>query len=252
MNINKISVEKYGDLRFDPINFNEGFNLVYAKNGIGKTSLVKAIFLTLFGKSNPFFDYYGKKINESGRIEVDLELNLNNMIHTFSLEKISSTIPKKTKELFEHSEHLKYAASNYFITDNSMVRDISNSINFDQNGQQQLQQLISSASSGNDLIDKSLKTHLKRITDLIKFGASGKINKSLLVDLNKDLDNKLEEIKNAKKQYKEAPDFDAGTIEELHNKINLLDSQLEELNSKLKTLEAKEQWIKSFAKAQKL
>ena len=48
MNINKISVEKYGDLRFDPINFNEGFNLVYAKNGIGKTSLVKAIFLTLF------------------------------------------------------------------------------------------------------------------------------------------------------------------------------------------------------------
>ena len=132
-----------------------------------------------------------------------------------------------------------------------MVRDISNSINFDQNGQQQLQQLISSASSGNDLIDKSLKTHLKRITDLIKFGASGKINKSLLVDLNKDLDNKLEEIKNAKKQYKEAPDFDAGTIEELHNKINLLDSQLEELNSKLKTLEAKEQWIKSFARFQK-
>ena len=112
---------------------------------IGKTSLVKAIFLTLFGKSNPFFDYYGKKINESGRIEVDLELNLNDTIHTFSLEKISSTIPKKTKELFEHSEHLKYAASNYFITDNSMVRDISNSINFDQNGQQQLQQLISSA-----------------------------------------------------------------------------------------------------------
>ena len=131
-----------------------------------------------------------------------------------------------------------------------MVRDISNSINFDQNGQQQLQQLISSASSGNDLIDKSLKTHLKRITDLIKFGASGKINKSLLVDLNKDLD-KLEEIKNAKKQYQRSPDFDAGTIEELHNKINLLDSQLEELNSKLKTLEAKEQWIKSFAKALK-
>ena len=113
-------------------------------------------------------------------------------------KKISNTIPKKTKELFEHSEHLKYAASNYFITDNSMVRDISNSINFDQNGQQQLQQLISSASSGNDLIDKSLKTHLKRITDLIKFGASGKINKSLLVELNKDLNNKLGEIKNAK------------------------------------------------------
>ena len=37
----------------------------------------------------------------------------------------------------------------------------------------------------------------------------------------------------------------------MHNKINLLDSQLEELNSKLKTLEAKEQWIKSFAKASK-
>ena len=251
MNINKIIVEKYGDLRFDPIIFNEGFNLVYAKNGVGKTSLVKAIFLTLFGKSTPFFDYYGKKINESGRIEVDLELNLNNMIHTFSLEKISNTIPKKTKELFEHSEHLKYAASNYFITDNSMVRDISNSINFDQNGQQQLQQLSSSASSGNDLIDKSLKTHLKRITDLIKFGASGKINKSLLVELNKDLNNKLGEIKNAKNQYKEAPDFDAGTIEELQNKIKLFDSQYEELNSKLTTLEVKEQWIKSFAEVSK-
>ena len=51
MNINKIIVEKYGDLRFDPIDFNEGFNLVYANNGVGKTSLVKAIFLTLFGKS---------------------------------------------------------------------------------------------------------------------------------------------------------------------------------------------------------
>lgn len=251
MNINKIIIEKYGDLRFDPIIFNEGFNLVYAKNGVGKTSLVKAIFLTLFGKSTPFFDYYGKKINESGRIEVDLELNLNNRIHTFSLEKISNTIPKKTKELFEHSEHLKYAASNYFITDNSMVRDISNSINFDQNGQQQLQQLISSASSGNDLIDKSLKTHLKRITDLIKFGASGKINKSLLVELNKDLNNKLGEIKNAKNQYKEAPDFDAGTIEELQNKIKLFDSQYEELNSKLTTLEVKEQWIKSFAEVSK-
>ena len=251
MNINKIIIEKYGDLRFDPIIFNEGFNLVYAKNGVGKTSLVKAIFLTLFGKSPPFFDYYGKKINESGRIEVDLELNLNDTIHTFSLEKISNTIPKKTKELFEHSEHLKYAASNYFITDNSMVRDISNSINFDQNGQQQLQQLISSASSGNDLIDKSLKTHLKRITDLIKFGASGKINKSLLVELNKDLNNKLGEIKNAKNQYKEAPDFDAGTIEELQNKIKLLDSQYEELNSKRTTLEVKEQWIKSFAEVSK-
>ena len=34
----------------------------------------------------------------------------------------------------------------------------------------------------------------------------------------------------------------------MHNKINLLDSQLEELNSKLKTLRRKEQWIKSFAK----
>ena len=54
MNINKIIVEKYGDLRFDPIDFNEGFNLVYANNGVGKTSLVKAIFLTLFGKSTPF------------------------------------------------------------------------------------------------------------------------------------------------------------------------------------------------------
>ena len=132
-----------------------------------------------------------------------------------------------------------------------MVRDISNSINFDQNGQHQLQQLISSASSENDLIDKSLKTHLKRITDLIKFGASGKINKSLLVELNKDLNNKLGEIKNAKNQYKEAPDFDAGTIEELQNKIKLLDSQYEELNSKRTTLEVKEQWIKSFAEVSK-
>ena len=61
-----------------------------------------------------------------------------------------------------------------------MVRDIKKSINFDQNGQQQLQQLISSATSGNDLIEKSLNTHIKRTTDLIKFGTSGKINKSSL------------------------------------------------------------------------
>ena len=48
-----------------------------------------------------------------------------------------------------------------------MVRDIKKSINFDQNGQQQLQQLISSAASGNDLIEKSLSTHVKRITDFV-------------------------------------------------------------------------------------
>ena len=33
--------------------------------------------------------------------------------------------------------------------------------------------------------------------------------------------------------------------------IKLFDSQYEELNSKLTTLEAKEQWIKSFARFQK-
>jgi len=251
MNINKIIVEKYGDLRFDPIDFNEGFNLVYANNGVGKTSLVKAIFLTLFGKSTPFFDYYGKTISEAGRVEVDLEVNLDNTIHNFSLEKISNTIPKKTKELFEHSEHLKYAASNYFITDSSMVRDISNSINFDQNGQQQLQQLISSATSGNDLIEKSLKTHLKRITDLIKFGTSGKINKSLLTQLNEELNNKLDEIQKAKAELKQVPELDLNAIENLQNDIDLIERSYEELNLQLKTLEGKERWIKSFAKVSK-
>ena len=251
MNINKIIVEKYGDLRFDPIDFNEGFNLVYANNGVGKTSLVKAIFLTLFGKSTPFFDYYGKTISEAGRVEVDLEFNLDNTIHTFSLEKISNTIPKKTKELFEHSEHLKYAASNYFITDSSMVRDISNSINFDQNGQQQLQQLISSATSGNDLIEKSLKTHLKRITDLIKFGTSGKINKSSLIQLNEELNNKLDEIQRAKTELKEVPELDLNAIENLQNDIDLLETSYEELNLQFRTLEGKERWIKSFANVSK-
>ena len=251
MNINKIIVEKYGDLRFDPIDFNEGFNLVYANNGVGKTSLVKAIFLTLFGKSTPFFDYYGKTISEAGRVEVDLEFNLDNTIHTFSLEKISNTIPKKTKELFEHSEHLKYAASNYFITDSSMVRDISNSINFDQNGQQQLQQLISSATSGNDLIEKSLKTHLKRITDLIKFGTSGKINKSSLIQLNEELNNKLDEIQRAKAELKEVPELDLNAIENLQNDIDLLETSYEELNLQFRTLEGKERWIKSFANVSK-
>ena len=42
-----------------------------------------------------------------------------------------------------------------------------------------------------------------------------------------------------KSNTKQPPDFDAGTIEELHNKINLLDSQLEELNSNSKHLEEK-------------
>jgi DNA repair exonuclease SbcCD ATPase subunit len=251
MNINKIIVEKYGDLRFDPINFNEGFNLVYANNGVGKTSLVKAIFLTLFGKSTPFFDYYGKTISEAGRIEVDLEVNLDNTIHTLSLEKVSNTVPKKTKELFEHSEHLKYAASNYFITDSSMVRDISKSINFDQNGQQQLQQLISSATSGNDLIEKSLNTHLKRITDLIKFGTSGKINKSSLTQLTKELGDKLDELKMAKTKLKDAPDLDLNVIEDLQNDLGLLESSYDELNSKLRILEGKEQWLKSFVKVSK-
>ena len=251
MNINKIIVEKYGDLRFDPIDFNEGFNLVYANNGVGKTSLVKAIFLTLFGKSTPFFDYYGKTISEAGRVEVDLEVNLDNTIHNFSLEKISNTIPKKTKELFEHSEHLKYAASNYFITDSSMVRDISNSINFDQNGQQQLQQLISSATSGNDLIEKSLKTHLKRITDLIKFGTSGKINKSSLTQLNEELNNKLDEIQKATAELKKVPELDLNAIENLQTDLDLLETSYEELNLQLKTLEGKERWIKSFAKVSK-
>ena len=251
MNINKIIVEKYGDLRFDPIDFNEGFNLVYANNGVGKTSLVKAIFLTLFGKSTPFFDYYGKTITEAGRVEVDLEVNLDNTIHNFSLEKISNTIPKKTKELFEHSEHLKYAASNYFITDSSMVRDISNSINFDQNGQQQLQQLISSATSGNDLIEKSLKTHLKRITDLIKFGTSGKINKSSLTQLNEELNNKLDEIQRAKAELKEVPELDLNAIENLQNDIDLLETSYAELNLQFRILEGKERWIKSFAEVSK-
>jgi len=251
MNINKIIVEKYGDLRFDPIDFNEGFNLVYANNGVGKTSLVKAIFLTLFGKSTPFFDYYGKTITEAGRVEVDLEVNLDNTIHNFSLEKISNTIPKKTKELFEHSEHLKYAASNYFITDSSMVRDISNSINFDQNGQQQLQQLISSATSGNDLIEKSLKTHLKRITDLIKFGTSGKINKSSLTQLNEELNNKSDEIQRAKAELKEVPELDLNAIENLQNDIDLLETSYAELNLQFRILEGKERWIKSFAEVSK-
>ena len=251
MNINKIIVEKYGDLRFDPIDFNEGFNLVYANNGVGKTSLVKAIFLTLFGKSTPFFEYYGKTKAEAGRVEVDLEVNLDNITHTFSLETIGPSIPKKTKELFEHSEHLKYAASNYFITDSSMVRDIKKSINFDQNGQQQLQQLISSAASGNDLIEKSLSTHVKRITDSIKFGTKGKIIKSSLSQLNEELNNKLDEIKQAEAELKKAPDVDLNAIEDIQKNLDLLEKSYEELNFQLRTLEGKEQWLKAFLKVSK-
>ena len=132
-----------------------------------------------------------------------------------------------------------------------MVRDISNSINFDQNGQQQLQQLISSATSGNDLIEKSLKTHLKRITDLIKFGASGKINKSSLTQLNEELDKKLDEIQRAKAELKEVPELDLNAIENLQNDLDLLETSYEELSSQFRTLEGKEHWIKSFARVSK-
>ena len=61
--------------------FNKGLILLRSKPGRlpGKTSLVKAIFLTLFGKSTPFFEYYGKTKAEAGRVEVDLEVNLDNL-----------------------------------------------------------------------------------------------------------------------------------------------------------------------------
>ena len=109
----------------------------------------------------------------------------------------------------------------------------------DQNGQQQLQQLISSATSGNDLIEKSLNTHLKRITDLIKFGTSGKINKSSLTQLNEELNNKLDEIQKAKAELKQVPELDLNAIENLQNDLDLIERSYEELNLQLKTLEEK-------------
>ena len=59
------------------------------------------------------------------------------------------------------------------------------------------------------------------------------------------------EIQRAKAELKEVPDLDLNAIENLQNDLSLLETSYEELNLQFRTLEGKEQWLKSFTAASK-
>ena len=81
MRIEKLQISKYGKLNnFKEIKFEPNLNVVFAKNGVGKTSLAHAIFHTLFGVGLKFFKY---PYSEDGKItgqttDVQLIVNKNN------------------------------------------------------------------------------------------------------------------------------------------------------------------------------
>ena len=78
MRIEKLQISKYGKLNnFKEIKFEPNLNVVFGKNGVGKTSLAHAIFHTLFGVGLKFFKY---PYSEDGKITgqtTDVQLIVN-------------------------------------------------------------------------------------------------------------------------------------------------------------------------------
>ena len=149
MRIEKLQISKYGKLNnFREIKFEPNLNVIFAKNGVGKTSLAHAIFHTLFGVGLKFFKY---PYSEDGKItgqttDVQLLVNKNGENHNVALKKLSKDISKNNLENLGLSNELKNIVEHYFFTDSDVVRQVADKIDFSQNSRQQLQEIIASAS----------------------------------------------------------------------------------------------------------
>lgn len=250
MRIEKLQISKYGKLNnFKEIKFEPNLNVVFAKNGVGKTSLAHAIFHTLFGVGLKFFKY---PYSEDGKItgqttDVQLIVNKNGENHNVGLKKLSKDISKNNLENLGLSNELKKIVEHYFFTDSDVVRQVADKIDFSQNSRQQLQEIIASASAIDNNIEVSITGHLKELNELITFGKSGFIKPT--TEINK-LIKKLENIRNdIRKADEDDEDVSTPTIEKLtklQNKITQLKEKIQLNNNHLTQLLAKKDWIKEI------
>ena len=252
MRIEKLQISKYGKLNnFREIKFEPNLNVIFAKNGVGKTSLAHAIFHTLFGVGLKFFKY---PYSEDGKItgqttDVQLLVNKNGENHNVALKKLSKDISKNNLENLGLSNELKNIVEHYFFTDSDVVRQVADKIDFSQNSRQQLQEIIASASAIDNNIEVSITGHLKEMNELITFGKSGFIKPT--TEINKLIKN-LEDVRNDIREADE-DDEDASTstiknLTKLQEEITQLEEKIQLNNNHLTQLLAKENWIKDVSK----
>ena len=247
MRIEKLQISKYGKLNnFKEIKFEPNLNVVFAKNGVGKTSLAHAIFHTLFGVGLKFFKY---PYSEDGKItgqttDVQLIINKNGENHNVGLKKLSKDISKNNLENLGLSNELKNIVEHYFFTDSDVVRQVANKIDFSQNSRQQLQEIIASASAIDNNIDVSITGHLKELNELITFGKSGFIKPTTKINkLIKNLENVLNNIREADEDDEDVSTPTSKTTK-LENEKDQLEEKIRLNKNHLTQLLAKKNWIK--------
>jgi len=252
MKIEKLQISKYGKLNnFREIKFEPNLNVVFAKNGVGKTSLAHAIFHTLFGVGLKFFKY---PYSEDGKItgqttDVQLIVNKNGENHNVGLKKLSKDISKNNLENLGLSNELKNIVEHYFFTDSDVVRQVADKIDFSQNSRQQLQEIIASASVIDNNIEVSLSGHLKAMNELITFGKSGFIKPTTEINkLIKNLEDVRNDIREADKDDEDVSTPTNNKLEKLHEEITQLEEKIQLNNNLLTQLLAKVNWIKEVSK----
>jgi len=252
MKIEKLQISKYGKLNnFREIKFEPNLNVIFAKNGVGKTSLAHAIFHTLFGVGLKFFKY---PYSEDGKItgqttDVQLIVNKNGENHNVGLKKLSKDISKNNLENLGLSNELKNIVEHYFFTDSDVVRQVADKIDFSQNSRQQLQEIIASASVIDNNIEVSLSGHLKAMNELITFGKSGFIKPTTEINkLIKNLEDVRNDIREADKDDEDVSTPTNNKLEKLHEEITQLEEKIQLNNNLLTQLLAKVNWIKEVSK----
>jgi hypothetical protein len=252
MRIEKLQISKYGKLNnFREIKFEPNLNVIFAKNGVGKTSLAHAIFHTLFGVGLKFFKY---PYSEDGKItgqttDVQLIVNKNGENHNVGLKKLSKDISKNNLENLGLSNELKNIVEHYFFTDSDVVRQVADKIDFSQNSRQQLQEIIASASAIDNNIEVSITGHLKEMNELITFGKSGFIKPSTEINkLIKNLEDVRNDIREADKDDEDLSTPTINKVEKLQEEITQLEEKIQLNNNHLTQLLAKENWIKDVSK----
>ena len=230
MKINYLKINNFGKLNNKEINF-DNINLIYGKNEAGKTTLLKFITGMFYGVSknkngNDISDYdkYSPWNNEefSGKINYELDNNekyevfrdfskKNPKIYNNNLEDISKqfSIDKNKQNQFFY-EQTKIEESVFcnttVVEQNKTVLDLNNQNNL-------VQKIANILSSGDDNIS------YKKIID--------KLNKKIIEEVGTD-------------RTKERPlNIINDEIEELKNKINLLENSGENKNKLIEEIKNK-------------
>ena len=215
MKINKLKINGYGKLKNKDINLDNNINIIYGKNESGKSTILKFIINSFYGASR---NKKGKDISDYERYtpweteefsgKIQYELDNGKKIEVFREFK------KKNPKIY-----------------NELSEDISKEFNIDKNKGNEFfyeQTKIDEATFLSTAIieqqevkiEKNIQNNLiQKISNLITTGEDNISYEKAIEKINK---KQLEEI---------------GTERSREKPINLIEAELEEINSKIKELE---------------